>query len=204
MSSKEFSLEIMGQRITQHRRILQLTQEQLAEKADLSPQFVSYAESGKRAIRPENLLKLSTALGVSADRLLGSESGNTDIPVLGYVRAGKPDEALQQVLGYESRGGLSAPADELFALRIRGDSMEPRFAEGDTVIVRRTDEVPDGSICVALIGDEATVKKADIKNGMIILTALNPAYEPLVFTPEQARSLPVKIIGRVIELRARF
>ena len=78
MSSKEFSLEIMGQRITRRRRILQLTQEQLAEKADLSPQFVSYAESGKRAIRPENLLKLSTALGVSADYLLTGETSQKD------------------------------------------------------------------------------------------------------------------------------
>ncbi len=78
MSSKEFSLEIMGQRITRRRRILQLTQEQLAEKADLSPQFVSYAESGKRAIRPEKLLKLSTALGVSADYLLTGETSQKD------------------------------------------------------------------------------------------------------------------------------
>ena len=181
-----------------------LSQQKLADMIGVHQTAVSQWEKGRTDPDKQSLLRLSEALGVSADRLLGSESGNTDIPVLGYVRAGKPDEALQQVLGYESRGGLSAPADELFALRIRGDSMEPRFAEGDTVIVRRTDEVPDGSICVALIGDEATVKKADIKNGMIILTALNPAYEPLVFTPEQVRSLPVKIIGRVIELRARF
>lgn len=181
-----------------------LSQQKLADMIGVHQTAVSQWEKGRTDPDKQSLLRLSEALGVSADRLLGSESGNTDIPVLGYVRAGKPDEALQQVLGYESRGGLRAPADELFALRIRGDSMEPRFAEGDTVIVRRTDEVPDGSICVALIGDEATVKKADTKNGMIILTALNPAYEPLVFTPEQVRSLPVKIIGRVIELRARF
>ena len=181
-----------------------LSQQKLADMIGVHQTAVSQWEKGRTDPDKQSLLRLSEALGVSADRLLGSENGNTDIPVLGYVRAGKPDEALQQVLGYESRGGLSAPADELFALRIRGDSMEPRFAEGDTVIVRRADEVPDGSICVALIGDEATVKKADIKNGMIILTALNPAYEPLVFTPEQVRSLPVKIIGRVIELRARF
>ena len=67
--SNGWLLEI-GQRITERRKKLGWTQEELAEKADLTPQFVSYAESGKRAMRPENLLKISTALGVSADYLL--------------------------------------------------------------------------------------------------------------------------------------
>ncbi|MBR6005692.1 MAG: helix-turn-helix domain-containing protein [Clostridia bacterium] len=181
-----------------------LSQQKLADMIGVHQTAVSQWEKGRTDPDKQSLLRLSEALGVSADRLLGSDSAENSIPVLGYVRAGRPNEAAQQVLGYESRGGLRFPSGELFALKIRGDSMEPRFAEGDTVIVRREDMAPDGSVCVALIGDEATVKKAEMKNGNIILTALNPAYEPLVFTPEQAESLPVKIIGRVIELRARF
>ena len=182
-----------------------LSQQRLADLVGVHQTAVSQWEKGRTAPDKQSLLRLSAALGVSADRLLGADGGERGIPVLGYVRAGAPNEASQQVLGYESRGGLGFPSEELFALRIRGDSMEPRFAEGDTVIVRRTDEVKNGSICVVLVGPaEATVKKADIHNGIITLTALNPAYEPLVFTPEQVESLPVKIIGRVIELRARF
>lgn len=57
-------------RIMEHRKKLGLTQEALAEKGDVTTQFVSYAESGKRAMRPENLLKISSALEVSADYLL--------------------------------------------------------------------------------------------------------------------------------------
>ena len=62
-------LEI-GNRIMERRKYLGLTQEALAEQADLTTQFVSYAESGKRAMRPENLLKIAKALNVSADYLL--------------------------------------------------------------------------------------------------------------------------------------
>ena len=62
----------VGDRRLQHerRKYLGLTQEALAEKADLTTQFVSYAESGKRAMRPENLLKIAKALNVSTDYLL--------------------------------------------------------------------------------------------------------------------------------------
>ena len=73
MAITELSLLEIGKRITERRKQLGLTQEALAEKADLTTQFVSYAESGKRAMRPENLLKLSVALGVSADYLLTGE-----------------------------------------------------------------------------------------------------------------------------------
>lgn len=66
----ELCMKEIGKRIVECRQQLGLTQEQLADSADLSPQFISYAESGKRAMRPENLLKLSVALNVSADYLL--------------------------------------------------------------------------------------------------------------------------------------
>lgn len=75
-------LQEIGKRITDLRKRLGWTQEGLAEKADLTPQFVSYAESGKRAMRPENLLKLSKALNVSADFLLTGDVVDKDILIL--------------------------------------------------------------------------------------------------------------------------
>ena len=64
----------MGMRITLHRKLLHLSQEQLAEKADVSPQLLSTAERGVKALRPENLLKISRALDVTADYLLTGTS----------------------------------------------------------------------------------------------------------------------------------
>lgn len=82
MSKNEQGLLEVGQRIIERRKSLGLTQEALAEKADVTTQFVSYAESGKRAMRPENLLKLSIALGVSTDYLLTGEIIDKDLLIL--------------------------------------------------------------------------------------------------------------------------
>ena len=75
-------LFVIGQRITDRRKKFGWTQEELAERGNLTPQFVSYAESGKRAMRPENLLKISSALGVSADYLLTGEIIDKDLLLL--------------------------------------------------------------------------------------------------------------------------
>lgn len=66
----ELYLKEMGQRIMERRKKLGLTQEALGERSGLTTQFVSYAESGKRAMRPENLMRMAVALGVSTDYLL--------------------------------------------------------------------------------------------------------------------------------------
>lgn len=82
MQEKELDLLEMGQRITGRRKKLGLTQEALAEKGDMTTQFVSYAEAGKRAMRAENLLKVSQALGVSADYLLTGDIVDKDLLIL--------------------------------------------------------------------------------------------------------------------------
>ena len=82
MADIDVCLMEIGKRITELRKRLGWTQEELAERADLTPQFISYAESGKRAMRPENLLKLSSALKVSADYLLTGEIVDKDMLIL--------------------------------------------------------------------------------------------------------------------------
>ena len=82
MADSELFLAEIGKRISERRKKMGLTQEALAEKGDMTTQFVSYAESGKRAMRPENLLKISSALGVSADYLLTGDIIDKDILLL--------------------------------------------------------------------------------------------------------------------------
>ena len=79
MAQKEICLQETGRRIMERRKKLGLTQEALAEKGEVTTQFVSYAESGKRAMRPENLMKISEALGVSADYLLTGDVIDKDL-----------------------------------------------------------------------------------------------------------------------------
>ena len=82
MTDEEINLLEIGKRITERRKKLGMTQEMLAEKGDLTPQFVSYAESGKRAMRPENVIKLAKALEVSADYLLTGDIADKDMLIL--------------------------------------------------------------------------------------------------------------------------
>ncbi len=82
MTNNELCLQEIGQRIIERRKKLGLTQEALAEKGDVTTQFVSYAESGKRAMRPENLLKIAAALEVSADYLLTGKIIDKDLLLL--------------------------------------------------------------------------------------------------------------------------
>lgn len=82
MSDSELCLQGIGKRIMDRRKKLGLTQEALAEKGEVTTQFVSYSESGKRAMRPENLLKISSDLEVSADYLLTGEIIDKDLLIL--------------------------------------------------------------------------------------------------------------------------
>lgn len=82
MTDAELCLEAMGRRIMERRKKLGLTQEALAERGDVTAQFVSYAEAGKRAMRPENLMKIAAALEVSADYLLTGDVIDKDLLIL--------------------------------------------------------------------------------------------------------------------------
>ncbi len=82
MTDTELCLTEMGRRIMERRKKLGLTQEALAEKSDVTTQFVSYAEAGKRAMRPDNLMKIAAALGVSVDYLLTGEIIEKDLLIL--------------------------------------------------------------------------------------------------------------------------
>ena len=87
--------------------------------------------------------------------------------------------------------------DELFALRVRGESMrDAAILPGDVVIVHRQESALSGEIVVALVEDEATVKRLKLRAGRIELHPANPAFEPIVPDPAQ-----VRILGKVIEVR---
>ena len=82
ISDNELLLQQIGKRIIERRKKLGLTQEALAEKGDMTTQFVSYTESGQRAMRTENLLIISSALGVSTDYILTGEIVDKDYLLL--------------------------------------------------------------------------------------------------------------------------
>ena len=120
------------------------------------------------------------------------------VPLLGVVTAGQPILAVEDIEGYVPYQGGRYPANELFALRVRGESMiEAGILSGDIIIVHRTPAAQNGEIVVALFEDEATVKTLSQKNGQTWLLPANPDYQPIDGTHAQ-------IIGKVVALLRRY
>jgi repressor LexA len=121
------------------------------------------------------------------------------VPILGRVPAGPLDTAIEDFEGHVPVQTHRAPG-ELFGLRVKGDSMrDAGILDGDLVVVRRQPRAEDGTIVVAMVEDEATVKRLRLKRGRVELHPENPAYAPIV--PEPAS---VRVIGKVVEVRRRL
>lgn len=127
------------------------------------------------------------------------------IPVYSRVAAGIPLEASGEVIDYEEIPEALSRSGEYFGLRVVGDSMEPKISDGDTIIVRKQETAEPGEVIVATVnGSNACVKRLKIFEGGIMLISTNPAYEPIMYTQEEVERLPVRIVGKVVELRAKF
>jgi repressor LexA len=116
------------------------------------------------------------------------------VPLIGRVSAGVPILAEQDFEGYAAfdASELACEKGDLFALRIKGESMiNAGIFDGDTVIVERRDYAEDGEIVVALIEDEATVKRFFKENGAYRLQPENPAMMPIIVNS-------VRILGKVV------
>jgi len=189
-----------------------MSQQDLAEKVGFkTASAVNKIELGLRDINQTKIIAFAKALDTTPGYIMGWENDKQSsqtrylVPVLGDVPAGIPLEAIQDVLDWEEISEEMARAGEYFALRIRGDSMEPKFSEGDVVIVRKQEAVDNGQVAVVMVnGNDATVKKFYKTPAGVMLVGNNPTFPPLNYTPEQVEQLPVRVIGRVVELRAKF
>lgn len=144
--------------------------------------------------------KLDKEPGVSRGyRLPGDISmvRSAPVPLLGQVQAGALTEAIEDPDGGYIEASPSSADDELFALRIEGESMiGAGILPGDVVIVRRQQSAESGDLVVALVDNEATVKTLRKTRGKIELHPANPAFEPIVPEPDE-----LVLLGRVVEIR---
>ncbi len=201
------------ERIKLRRKEIGLSAESVAEKLGVSPATIYRYENNDIKKFPTDILEpLAKVLHTTPAYLLGIDSNNktksnnaVKIPVLGFVRAGIPMDAVEYIIDYEEISEDMARQGEFFGLKIKGDSMEPRITEGDVVIVRKQPDINNGEIAIVLVnGDEATIKKVQKFNGGINLIPSNPAYDVMTYTNEQIKELPVRVLGKVVELRAKF
>lgn len=134
-----------------------------------------------------------------------STKKGTTIKILGHVAAGIPIEAIEDVIDEEEIPEELARTGEFFGLKINGNSMEPDIHDGDTVIIRKQDDAESDEIVIALVnGNDGVCKRLKKYADSIALISLNPSYEPMFFSQEEIDNKPVRIVGKVVELRRKF
>lgn len=175
----------------------------------ISQGLIGSYKKGIKTPSSANLSKLAEYFGVSVDFMLDKpdklEGKGIKIPVLGKVAAGVPIEAVEEILDYEEISPEMASQGDYFALKIKGDSMFPDIKDGAIVIVKKQSSIDSGQIAVVLVdGNDATVKKVIIKDDGLMLVPSNTTYEPQFLSNKEVATLPVIIIGRVVESRTKF
>lgn len=213
----------LGEVIYDFRKKNKLSMDEFGKLAGgMSKQYVSQLEKNKhpttgKPISPsiEVYKNCANAMHITIEELFSriddspinvkQQSSGIKINVLGRVAAGIPINAIEEIIDTEEISEQLAKTGEFFGLLIKGDSMEPRICEGDVVIVRQQPDAESGDIVIALVnGDDATCKRLRKYRDGIELISLNPSYEPMFFSDNDIINKPVRIIGKVVELRGKF
>ena len=195
-----------------------LSQNKLAEKIGVNQTTIARWEDDNRVPTIDNAVDVANVLDISLIDLLGKDlrfdnaelvelpSNNVKIPVLGFIKAGVPIEAQENIVEY-----IDIPKEwtkgnkKYYGLKISGDSMYPNYNENDTVIFLQTNDIQNCNDCAVMVNcTECTFKKVYINEQGIILQPYNNSYAPMVFTKEQVEELPVKIVGVAVERRSKI
>lgn len=206
-------MELTNNKLKEARRKADISLSELSKITGISKSTLQRYETGTTKKIPievipilERAMNLPTGYLVGWNETMNKIPTKIKIPVLGRVAAGIPIEAVEEIIGYEEISFKEFNAEyDYFGLVIKGDSMKPRMQSGDVVIVRKQETAESGDIAVVLVnGNEATVKKIKIGTDGLMLIPLNQEYEVMMYNNEEIESLPVSIIGKVVELRAKF
>lgn len=185
-----------------------LSQSELAEKLGVAASTISMYEVGKREPDFETEEKIADFFNTDLNTLRGRDNESKSgiiINVLGRVAAGIPLEAIEEIVDTEEITEDLARTGKFFGLRIKGDSMEPDIHDGDIVIVRQQDNAENDEIVIALVnGNDGVCKRLKRYPDSIALVSLNAKYEPMYFNQKEIMDKPVRIIGKVVELRRKF
>lgn len=125
--------------------------------------------------------------------------------IYGTIPAGVPMECIEDIIDTEEiDADMLKGGKQYFGLKIKGDSMYPEYLDNDTIILEKVDDCESGDDCVVMVnGNDGTFKRVFKNENGVILQPLNNNYQPMIYTNEQIENLPVRIIGKVVELRRK-
>ena len=214
-------IDTFSNRLNTAMRIRNIKATELSEKTGIAKSSLSEYINGKYEAKQDGVYLLAKALDVNEAWLMGLDvpmernfnniqknnktSGSAIVFVYGSIPAGVPMECIEDIIDTEEipedmlRGGK-----QYFGLKVKGNSMEPDYLDGDTLILEKADDCESGDDCVVMVnGNDGTFKRVIKNENGIILQPLNSEYYPMVFTNEQIENLPVKVIGIVEEIRRK-
>lgn len=211
-------IETFQERLEKALRFRNMKPVELHEKTGISESLLSKYLSGNAIARQRKIALISEVLNINPVWLMGydvpmeevktDKLGNpvAEVPLLGTVKAGYDYMAQENWEGMvEVDNDIIKDDADYFALKIKGDSMSPILIEDDIVIIKKQDDFENGDIVVAIVnGDEATIKKGKKSEAGILLQPLNSNYEPLIFTYDEMKTIPVTIVGIVKQLKREF
>ena len=201
---------IMGDNILYYMQLEKIERRDFAKAIGVPYSSLTDWINGNTYPRIDKIQKMADFFGIDKSDLVEQRNAQKKveairIPVLGRVAAGIPIEMVEEVIDWEEIDDATAKLGTIFALSIKGDSMEPRIVSGDVVIVRQQDDAESGDIVIVSVnGDDATCKRLRKYKDGIELVPSNPSYSPVFFSNEEIVAKPVKILGKVIELRGKF
>lgn len=167
-----------------------------------------YFTGASKKIPMDLVLSCSEIFGVDVLWLAGSDEKPLSahkIPVYGKVAAGIPLEMVEDILDYEEIPAKWGDPSDFFCLQIKGKSMQPKMDEGDVVVVKKQADADSNDIVIfAVNGENASCKRLKKSEHGLAFIPLNTDYDPMIYSWEQVEELPVQILGRVVELRAKF
>lgn len=208
----ELSMEIAN-RILEARKNKGLTQGQVSEYLRVKETTYANWEKGRAEPSVDTIYALCTFYQESFDEWLGlihksdyQKKPPIRINVLGRVPAGVPVEAVEDIIDWEELDPREYDTNKsYFGLLVTGESMSPKYLDGDIVIIEQTEDADSGKDVIAYVnGHDATLKRlVKYGNGNVDLKPLNPAYQTMTFTPGEIETKPVRVIGIVKELRRK-
>lgn len=182
---------------------------ELSRKSKVSRQTIYNILNGAvSTVSFENVESLCNVLKLSSKEILDFPNNiypleqGVKIKVLGSIPAGIPIEAVEDVIGEIEISNSVASTGNYFALKVKGESMSPQILDGDIVVVKQQQNASNGDICVIMInGNEATLKKIKKDPNGISIIPNNPAFDVMYFSNYDIETLPIRILGKVVEIR---
>lgn len=212
----------IGEIIKEYRTNNKISQRAFASRTSLSPSYINTLEKiynpktgNPYSVTTDVANEIAKAMNMSIEELLSKINGNQEFTinpsssavvfVYGTIPAGIPMECIEDIIDTEEiSADMLKGGKQYFGLKIKGNSMYPDYLDGDTIILEKTDDCENGDECCVMVnGSDGTFKKVIKNENGIILQPLNSEYQPMFYTNEQIKSLPVRIIGKVVELRRK-